>query len=86
MPNPAPIDPTAGTNGVELLISYVKWAVIVFLGICAVASAGMLGAGNFTNRPETAERGKRGLLWSFVGVIAAVIAIPVINNIFGAAS
>jgi hypothetical protein len=85
VPNPAPADPTAGSNGINLLISYVKWAAVVACGISVVASGGLLAVGSLSNRPDHADKGKRGLIWSLCGVVVAAIAIPVVNTVFGAA-
>lgn len=86
VPNPAPADPTGGSNGVSLLISYAKWGAIIGCGIAAAASGGLIAIGKLSNRPDTAEKGKSAFLWSLVGVIATAIAIPLINTVFSAAS
>jgi hypothetical protein len=85
VPDPAPADPAAGSNGISLLISYAKWAAVVACGISAVASGGMLAVGSLSNRPDHADRGKRGLIWSLGGAVVAAVAIPVVNTVFGAA-
>lgn len=85
VPNPAPANPAAGSNGISLLISYVKWGAVVACGISVVASGGMLAVGSLSNRPDHADRGKRGLIWSLAGVVVAAIAIPVVNTVFSAA-
>lgn len=85
IPNPAPADPAAGSNGITLLISYVKWGAVTACGISVVASGGLLALGSLSNRPDHADKGKRGLVWSLAGVVVAAIAIPVVNTIFGAA-
>lgn len=86
VPNPAPADPTGGAKGVSLLVSYVKWGVLIVCALAALGSAGLMAAGNLSNRPETAERGKRAFLWAGGATIAAAIAIPMVNTVFGAAS
>ena len=60
-------------------------ALIVML-LAALGSAGLMAAGHLSNRPETAERGKRAFLWAVGSVIAAALAIPLVNTVFGAAS
>lgn len=85
VPNPAPADPTAGSNGISLLISYVKWGAVIACGISVVASGGLLAIGSLSNRPDHADKGKRGLIWSLAGVVVAAIAIPVVNTVFAAA-
>jgi hypothetical protein len=85
VPNPAPADPTAGSNGISLLISYVKWGAVIACGVSVVASGGMLAIGSLSNRPDHADRGKRGLIWSLAGTVVAAIAIPVVNTVFTAA-
>ncbi len=86
LPNPAPTDPTGSSNAVSLLISFGKYAGLVACGITAAVSGGFMAAGSLSNRPDTAEKGKRGLLWSIVGAIAAAVAIPLVNTVFGVAS
>jgi hypothetical protein len=85
IPNPAPADPTAGSNGITLLISYVKWGAVIACGVSVVASGGLLAIGSLSNRPDHADKGKRGLIWSLCGVVVAAIAIPVVNTVFAAA-
>jgi hypothetical protein len=85
VPNPAPADPTAGSNGITLLISYVKWGAVMACGLSVVASGGLLAVGSLSNRPDHADKGKRGLLWSLGGVVVTAIAIPVVNTVFAAA-
>jgi hypothetical protein len=45
-----------------------------------------MGVGNLSKRPDTAEQGKRALVWSLGGVIVTACAIPVVNTVFGAAT
>jgi hypothetical protein len=83
--NPAPQDPTNGSKGINLLVSYAKWGALIACGLAAVASGGMLAVGSLSNRPDHADKGKRALLWSLGGVIVVAIAIPLVNGVFGAA-
>lgn len=85
VPNPAPANPAAGSNGISLLISYVKWGAVIACGISVVASGGLMAVGSLSNRPDHSDRGKRGLIWSLAGVVVAAIAIPVVNTVFSAA-
>jgi hypothetical protein len=85
VPNPPPADPTAGSNGISLLISYIKWGAVIACGISVVASGGLMAIGSLSNRPDHADKGKRGLIWSLGGVVVAAIAIPVVNTVFAAA-
>lgn len=86
IPNPAPVDPTGGAKGVELLLSYVKWGALIVCGLVALASGGYMAFGSMSDRPEAAHKGKRAFVVAMVGVIASAIAIPMINTVFGAAS
>jgi hypothetical protein len=86
VPNPAPVDPTSGSKGVELLLSYVKWGVLIACGVAALASGGYMAVGSLSHRPENVEKGKRAFLWSLGGVIASAIAIPMVNSVFSAAN
>jgi hypothetical protein len=81
--NPAPADPTSGSNGVALLLSYAKWAGLIGCAIAAVVSGGLMGVGSLSNRPDQVDKGKRALVWSLGGVIVTAIAIPLVNTVFG---
>lgn len=85
VPNPAPADPTAGSNGITLLLSYVKWGVLIACGVTALASGGLMAVGSLSNRPDQVDKGKRAFLWGLGGVIASAVAIPMVNTVFGAA-
>jgi hypothetical protein len=82
--NPAPVDPTNGSNGVTLLLAYAKWGALMACAGAALASGGLMAMGSLSNRPDHADRGKRALLWSLGGVVITAIAIPVINTVIGA--
>lgn len=84
--NPAPRDPTAGSNGVNLLLAYVKWGALIACAAMALASGGLMAIGTVSNRPDHAEKGKRALMWSLGGVVVTATAIPMINTVFGAAA
>ncbi|MEV6527119.1 hypothetical protein AB0M43_34835 [Longispora sp. NPDC051575] len=86
VPNPAPKDPTGGSNGISLLLSYVKWGALIACAIAALASGGLMAVGKLSNRPDTAEKGKSAFIWSLGGVIATAIAIPLVNSVFSAAN
>jgi hypothetical protein len=86
VPNPAPVDPTGGAKGVGLLVSYVKWGVLIACGLAALASGGLMAIGSLSNRPDSVDKGKRALLWSLGAVIVTAVAIPMVNGVFGAAS
>ncbi len=82
--NPAPADPTSGSNGVSLLLGYAKWGALIACAVSALVSGGLMAVGSLSNRPDTADRGKRALLWSLGGVVVTAIAIPLIDTVFGA--
>lgn len=84
--NPAPKDPTAGSKGISLLLSYAKWGALIACAIAAVVSGGLMGVGTLSNRPDHADKGKRALVWSLGGVVVVAIAIPVVNTVFSAAA
>ncbi|MEV4211182.1 hypothetical protein [Micromonospora sp. NPDC049662] len=86
VPNPAPADPTGGSNGISLLLSYVKWGALIGCAIAALASGGLMAVGKLSNRPGTAEMGKSAFIWSLGGVIVTAMAIPLVNTVFGAAN
>jgi len=86
IPNPAPIDPTGGSKGIGLLISYLKYGVLLACALSALASFAYMAGGRLQNRPDAAERGKTAFVWSLIATVGAAIAIPLVNTIFGAAS
>ncbi|MBE7607996.1 hypothetical protein, partial [Salmonella enterica] len=45
VPNPAPADPTGGSAGVSLLLSYGKWGALLACALAAVISGGMMAIG-----------------------------------------
>jgi hypothetical protein len=86
VPNPAPVDPTGGAKGVGLLLAYAKWGVLLVCAAVALGSAAWMAAGHLSNRPETAQRGKVAFIWAVIATVAAALAIPLVNSVFGAAS
>jgi len=84
--NPAPADPTNGSKGTTLLLSYAKWGSLIACAVAAVVSGGLMGIGHLSNRPDSADKGKRALIWSLGGVIVTACAIPMINTVFGASA
>ncbi|WP_306215407.1 hypothetical protein [Actinoplanes sp. RD1] len=86
LPNPAPADPTGGNAAIQLLISYVKWGVLIVCAVVAVASGAFMAWGSASDRPDASSKGKRALLWSVVGLIASAVAIPMINAVQTATS
>jgi hypothetical protein len=85
VPNPAPADPTSGSNGISLLFSYVKYGVLIACGVTALSAGGLMAVGSLSNRPDHVDKGKRAFLWAMGGVIAAAVAVPMINTVFAAA-
>ncbi|SEG49096.1 hypothetical protein SAMN04489712_105514 [Thermomonospora echinospora] len=51
-----------------------------------MVSGGLLAVGTLTNRPDSADKGKRALIWSLAGVVVTAIAIPMVNTVFSAAA
>lgn len=86
VPNPAPQDPTAGSNGISLLLGYAKWGALIACAVAAVVSGGLMGVGALSNRPDAVDKGKRALIWSLGGVLVSAVAIPLVNTVFGAAA
>jgi hypothetical protein len=85
IPNPAPASPVGGnSNAVSLVLGYAKWGALIACGIAAAVSGGLMAAGSLSHRPDLAEWGKRALLRSLGGAVVTGLAIPVLNNIFGA--
>jgi hypothetical protein len=84
--NPAPVDPTGGGNGINLLLSYAKWGAIIACALTGVVSGGMIAIGSMSNRPDVQDKGKKGMIATVLGVIVVAIAIPLVNTVFGAAA
>ncbi|MFC1407176.1 hypothetical protein, partial [Streptacidiphilus cavernicola] len=70
----------------NLLLSYAKWGSLIACAVAAVVSGGLMGIGHLSNRPDSADKGKRALIWSLGGVIVTACAIPMINTVFGASA
>lgn len=85
LPNPAAVDPTGNSPAIQLLLSYVKWGVLITCGVVAVASGAYMAWGSMSDRPDAAHKGKRAFLFSAGGVIASAVAIPMINAVQAAA-
>ena len=83
--NPGPVDPTGGSSGINLLISYAKWGAVIACALTGVVSGGMIAVGSMSNRPDVQDRGKKGMIATVLGVIVVAIAIPLVNTVFGAA-
>jgi hypothetical protein len=82
VPNPAPLSPGPGGGAIMTLLAWVKWLALVACGASAIVAGGMMAAGSTTRRPELAERGKIGLLWSVAGAVVVAIGIPLVNQAF----
>ena len=63
--------------------AWVKWAVLVILGICFFASVGMLIWGRVTHHPKGARLGFDGLMICFVAAILYVVGYVVVTSIVG---
>ncbi|WP_025274187.1 hypothetical protein [Haloglycomyces albus] len=82
VPNPAPEDPTGGSDAIDTMFAFVKWGVIIICGIVALAAGGFIAWGSTSNRPDAAEKGKKVLIGGVLGVLAAAVAVPMINAVF----
>ncbi|WP_030157250.1 hypothetical protein [Glycomyces sp. NRRL B-16210] len=80
VPNPAPVDPTGGSEGVSFLISSAKYIVLIVCGIVGVVAGALIAIGGASKRPDTADLGKKALLCSFVGIVVAGVWIVVTNT------
>jgi hypothetical protein len=80
VPNPAPVDPTGGSEGVSFLISSAKYIVLIICGIVGVISGALIAIGGASKRPDMADLGKKALLCSFVGIVVAGVWITVTNT------
>jgi hypothetical protein len=83
--NPGPSSPVS-TAGVNLLLGYAKWGSLIACAASALASGGLMAFGHLSNRPDSADKGKRALLWSLGGAAVVALAIPTLNTIFGSVS
>jgi hypothetical protein len=82
VPNPAPASPVSAGD-VNLLLGYAKFGAFIACGASALVSGGAMAVGHLSSRPDVADRGKRGLLWSLGGGAVTALAIPVLNTIIG---
>jgi hypothetical protein len=64
-------------------LSWIKWGVLIVLGMSSVASVGMLVFGRVTQHPKGARLGADGLMVCIVGAVLFVTIQGVINGITG---
>jgi hypothetical protein len=67
----------------DQVTGWVKWAVLVILGISFFASVGMLVWGRVTHHPKGARLGFDGLMICFVAAIIYVVGYVIITSITG---
>ena len=80
VPNPAPIDPTGGSEGVPFLLGVAKWGTLIASGLAGVVSGALIAIGGMSRRAEMAQHGKVGLICAFIGVIVSGTWIFVTNT------
>jgi hypothetical protein len=83
IPNPAPKDPTNGSEAVSLFFAILKWGVAICAAAGALGSLAMIGIGKLADNPSTMSKGKAGLPWAIVAVIGAAVVIPLLNGVQG---
>jgi hypothetical protein len=81
IPNPAPKDPTDGSEAVSLFFAILKWGVAICAAVGALGSLALIGVGKLADNPSTMSKGKAGLPWAVVAVIGAAIVIPLLNTV-----
>jgi hypothetical protein len=83
--NPVPSSPVSSA-GVNLLLGYAKWGSLIACAAGALVSGGLMALGHLSNRPDSADKGKRALLWALGGAVVVALAIPTLNTVFGSVS
>jgi hypothetical protein len=80
VPNPAPIDPTGGSEGVPFLLGVAKWGALIASGLAGVVSGALIAVGGMSRRAEMAQHGKVGLICALIGVVVSGTWIMVTNT------
>ncbi|WP_112136110.1 hypothetical protein [Glycomyces dulcitolivorans] len=78
--NPAPVDPTGGSEGLSFLIGSAKYIVLVVCVIVGILSGALIAVGGASKRPDMADLGKKALICSFFGIVVAGTWIAVANS------
>ncbi|MFG3342416.1 hypothetical protein [Glycomyces sp. NPDC048151] len=77
--NPAPVDPTGGSEGGTVLLAMLKGGAVLAAAVGALISIYYLIFGRFADNPKALSNGKFGIPVALCCVVLTFTAIPMIN-------
>ena len=80
--NPAPKAPAGVSNTVTELLAWGKWIAFV-CGVAGLIVSGIMMMLGRRNRSQMSADGAIGLPWVVGGLSVVVLAVPLVNNLFG---
>lgn len=80
IPNPAPVAPFGLGTVTTNVISWVKWGVIIAVGIAALVGVGMIAAGRILGHQGSSKHGVQVLVSAVIGAALVGVVIPFVNN------
>ena len=80
--NPAPRAPAGVASTVSDLLAWGKWIAFV-CGVAGLIVSGIMMMLGRRNRSQMSADGAIGLPWVIGGLSVVVLAVPMVNNLFG---
>ena len=80
--NPAPVAPDGVQQTVTTLLAWGKWIAFV-CGVAGLIVSGIMMMLGRRNRSQMSADGAIGLPWVIGGLSVVVLAVPMVNNLFG---
>jgi hypothetical protein len=80
--NPAPRAPAGVATTVTELLAWGKWIAFV-CGVAGLIVSGIMMMLGRRNRSQMSADGAIGLPWVIGGLSVVVLAVPMVNNLFG---
>lgn len=80
--NPAPVAPDGVEGTINTLIGWGKWIAFV-CGVAGLIVCGVMMLVGRRNRSAMSADGAIGLPWVIGGLSVVVLAVPLVNNLFG---
>lgn len=78
-----PAAPPGTQDFADDVVSWVKWGVLIVIGLGGLVSVGALAGGRIFNNPHASSRGASGMAWTIAAAVAYGVIYLVINEIVG---
>ncbi len=78
-----PQAPPGTQDFADQVVGWVKWGVIIIIGLGGLVSVGALAGGRIFNNPHASSKGAVGLTWAVAAAIAYGVFYLIINEIIG---